>query len=147
MKKIDGTAIISIETLDELREREQWYNSLRETLKGIVADIETEEYEKEIKKIDDSPDEISDEELDELIKKATGTVKIVINENVIRKLIAEFIDETKSDVHYAISEMSTEELKTIPLIIPRGQQSKGGKQEKKYMRNVRGIYDRRKMRP
>lgn len=85
---------------------------------------------KEIKKIDDSPDEISDEELDELIKKATGTVKIVINENVIRKLIAEFIDETKSDVHYAISEMSTEELKTIPLIIPRGQQSKGGKQEK-----------------
>lgn len=124
MKKIDGTAIISIETLDELREREQWYNSLRETLKGIVADIETEEYEKEIKKIDDSPDEISDEELDELIKKATGTVKIVINENVIRKLIAEFIDETKSDVHYAISEMSTEELKTIPLIIPRGQQSR-----------------------
>ena len=98
MKKIDGTATISIETLDELREREQWYNSLRETLKGIVADIETEEYEKEIKKIDDSPDEISDEELDELIKKATGTVKIVINENVIRKLIAEFIDETKSDV-------------------------------------------------
>lgn len=130
MKKIDGTATISIETLDELREREQWYNSLRETLKGIVADIETEEYEKEIKKIDDSPDEISDEELDELIKKATGTVKIVINENVLRKLIAEFIDETKSDVHYAISEMSTEELKTIPLIIPRGQQSKGGKQEK-----------------
>jgi hypothetical protein len=113
MKKIDGTATISIETLDELREREQWYNSLRETLKGIVADIETEEYEKEIKKIDDSPDEISDEELDELIKKATGTVKIVINENVLRKLIAEFIDETKSDVHYAISEMSTEELKTI----------------------------------
>lgn len=95
MKKIDGTATISIETLDELREREQWYNSLRETLKGIVADIETEEYEKEIKKIDDSPDEISDEELDELIKKATGTVKIVINENVLRKLIAEFIDETK----------------------------------------------------
>ena len=32
MKKIDGTATISIETLDELREREQWYNSLRETL-------------------------------------------------------------------------------------------------------------------
>lgn len=25
MKKIDGTATISIETLDELREREQWY--------------------------------------------------------------------------------------------------------------------------
>ena len=39
MKKIDGTATISIETLDELREREQWYNSLREKLKGIVADI------------------------------------------------------------------------------------------------------------
>ena len=139
MKKIDGTATISIETLDELREREQWYNSLRETLKGIVADIETEEYEKEIKKIDDSPDEISDEELDELIKKATGTVKIVINENVLRKLIAEFIDETKSDVHYAISEMSTEELKTIPLIIPRGQQSKGGKQEKIYAKCARYI--------
>jgi len=107
-----------------LREREQWYNSLRGTLKGIVADINTEEYEKEMKKIDDSPDEISDEELNELIKRATRTVKIVLNENILRKLIVEFIDDTKSEVHFAISEMSAEELKAIPLIIPSGQQSK-----------------------
>lgn len=124
MRKIDGTATISIEELDHLREREQWYNSLRGTLKGIVADINTEEYEKEMKKIDDSPDEISDEELNELIKRATRTVKIVLNENILRKLIAEFIDDTKSEVHFAIGEMSAEELKAIPLIIPSGQQSK-----------------------
>ena len=124
MRKIDGTATISIEELDHLREREQWYNSLRGTLKGIVADINTEEYEKEMKKIDDSPDEISDEELNELIKRATRTVKIVLNENILRKLIVEFIDDTKSEVHFAISEMSAEELKAIPLIIPSGQQSK-----------------------
>lgn len=122
MRKIEGTATISIEELDRLREREQWYNSLRGTLKGIVANIDTEEYDKEMKKIDDSPDEISDEELDALIKQAARTVKIVLNENILRKLVVEFIDDTKSEVHYAISEMSTEELKEIPLIIPSGQQ-------------------------
>lgn len=122
MRKIEGTATISIEELDRLREREQWYNSLRGTLKGIVANIDTEEYDKEMKKIDDSPDEISDEELDALIKQVARTVKIVLNENILRKLVVEFIDDTKSEVHYAISEMSTEELKEIPLIIPSGQQ-------------------------
>lgn len=131
MRKIEGTATISIEELDHLREREQWHSSLRGTLKGIVADIDTEEYDKEMKKIDDSPDEISDEELDALIKQAARTVKIVLNENILRKLVIDFIDDTKSEVHYAISEMSTEELKEIPLIIPSGQQLQGGQQEKK----------------
>lgn len=123
MRKIEGTATISIEELDRLREREKWYDSLRGTLKKIVAKIDTEEYDKEMRKIDDSPDEISDEELDAIIKQATKTVKIVINENILRKLVIELIDETKSDVHYAISEMSTEELKEITLIIKTGQQS------------------------
>ena len=117
MRKIDGTATISIEELDRLREREQWYDHLRAKLKNIVANLDTEEYDKEMKKIDDSPDEISDEELDELIKQAAGTVKIIINGEILRKLVSEFIDDTKSEVHYAIGEMSTEELKEIPLII------------------------------
>ena len=117
MRKIEGTATLSIEELERLRECEQWNNSLRGTLKGIVANIDTEEYDKEMKKIDDSPDEISDEELDELIKQAAGTVKIIINGEILRKLVSEFIDDTKSEVHYAISEMSKEELKGIQLII------------------------------
>lgn len=117
MRKVEGTATISIEELDRLREREQWYDNLRGKLKHIVEKIDTEEYDKEMKKIDDSPDEISDEELDALIKQAAGTVKIIINGTILRKLVGEFIDETKSEVHYAISEMSTEELKEIPLII------------------------------
>ena len=37
MRKIDGTATISIEELDRLREREQWYDHLRAKLKNIVA--------------------------------------------------------------------------------------------------------------
>lgn len=123
MRKIEGTATISIEELDRLRECEQWYNSLRGTLKGIVANIDTEEYDKEMKKIDDSPDEISDEELNALVKQAARNAKIVLNENILRKLVIDFIDDTKSEVHYAISEMSTEELKEIPLIIQNGQQS------------------------
>lgn len=117
MRKVEGTATISIEELDRLREREQWYNDLRGKLKNIVGKLDTEEYDKEMKKIDDSPDDISDEELDALIKQAAGTVKIILNGEIIRKLIIEFIDDTKSEVHYAISEMSTEELKEIPLII------------------------------
>lgn len=117
MRKVEGTATISIEELDRLRECEQWYNHLRGKLKNIVEKLDTEEYDKEMKKIDDSTDDISDEELEALIKQAAGTVKIILNREIIQKLIIEFIDDTKSEVHYAISEMSTEELKEIPLII------------------------------
>ena len=37
MGKVEGTATISIEELDRLREREQWYNDLRGKLKNIVG--------------------------------------------------------------------------------------------------------------
>lgn len=41
MRKVEGTATISIEELDRLREREQWYNDLRGKLKNIVGKLDT----------------------------------------------------------------------------------------------------------
>ena len=124
--KFSGDLKEAIEKAEkELKEKEgttqwlflKWQYDNAKKLKNIVGKLDTEEYDKEMKKIDDSPDDISDEELDALIKQAAGTVKIILNGEIIRKLIIEFIDDTKSEVHYAISEMSTEELKEIPLII------------------------------
>lgn len=101
MRKVEGTATISIEELDRLREREQWYNDLRGKLKNIVGKLDTEEYDKEMKKIDDSPDDISDEELDALIKQAAGTVKIILNGEIMgewrpRYVIWENVKNVKS---------------------------------------------------
>jgi len=121
MRKIDGTATISIEEFDELREHEKWFNELRSNVRGLVEKIDTEQYDREMKKIDDMGD-VTDEEIDRLVKKAAGTLKITVSDKIIRKLIREYIDEEKSDVHYAVSEMTNKELEQIPLFLDGGQQ-------------------------
>ena len=101
MRKVEGTATISIEELDRLREREQWYNDLRGKLKNIVGKLDTEEYDKEMKKIDDSPDDISDEDFDRakavqerngkyykaLYDQAGNSIAVPIFESIFRKII------------------------------------------------------------
>ena len=131
MKKIEGTATISIETLDGLREREKWFSDLRRDVKRLVERIDTEEYSKREKQIDDMSD-MTDEEFERLIKEAQKTIRIIVSEKALRKLIYDFIDGEKSDCHYAIQEMTTEEFAGIPLILESLQRMEqtGGQQDR-----------------
>lgn len=134
MRDIEGTATISIKELDKLRQREQWHTDLMRRTKALVKDVETQEYDEECKKIDEMG-AIEDEELEKMLQEARKTLKVIVSETVLRKLIHEYIDETKSDVHYELSDMSDEDFGAIQIILESRQQESGadaaGQQDKK----------------
>ena len=120
MSFIEGTATISLETLDDLRECKASYRNIRNTASGLIERIDSEQYEKKQKEID-AIKEISNDELTRLLNEARSTLKIVVNMGCLRRLIREFMDSEKSDAHYEISEMSKEEFEKIPLIFEQEQ--------------------------
>lgn len=114
MKVIEGTATIGLETLDNLRQREQLFSELRRDVKKLIKTIDTEEYEKRQNQIDDMRN-VSDEEFNRLEKEAAMSLKIIISDKVLRKLIREYIDE--SEINYGMYDMTEEEFSKIPLIL------------------------------
>ena len=120
MSVIEGTATISIETLDSLREYEALFKSVRGSASGLIERVDSEQYEKKCKEIDAMKD-ISDDDITRLLKEARSTLKIVVNMGCLRRLIREFVDSEKSDAYYEISEMSKEEFAKIPLILESGK--------------------------
>lgn len=123
MSYIEGTVTISLETLDSLREKEELFKSIRNSASGLIERIDSEQYEKKQKEIDEIK-EISDAELTRLLREARSTLKIVVNMGCLRRLIREFVDSEKSDAHYEISEMSREEFAKIPLILESEQKKR-----------------------
>lgn len=130
MNNIEGTVTISIETLDKLREYEELFKSVRGTASRLIQRIDSEQYEKMCKKIDAMKD-VSDDDLTRLLKEAEGTLKIVVSEGCLRKLIREFMDSEKSEVHFELDEMTKEEFARIPLILESRQhpEQTGGQQD------------------
>lgn len=123
MTYIEGKVTISLETLDSLRESEALYRSIRNTAYGLIERIDSEQYGEKCKEID-AMKEISDDDLTRLLNEARKTLRIVVSAGCLRRLIREFIDCEKSDVHYEISEMSREEFAKIPLILESEQKKK-----------------------
>lgn len=121
MRKVEGTATISIEELDKLRERETWYTEIHREAKGLIENIDSARFDELMKRIDDMPNDISDDEVDGLCKEAAGTLRIIVSERHLRNLIREHIEEVKSECHYAISEMTKEEFEVIPLSLGKEQ--------------------------
>lgn len=94
MSVIEGTATISIETLDSLREYEALFKSVRGSASGLIERVDSEQYEKKCKEIDAMKD-ISDDDITRLLKEARSTLKIVVNMGCLRRLIREFVDSEK----------------------------------------------------
>ncbi len=67
MKKIEGTATISIEQLDNLRQQEEFFSNMQRVVKSLIQSIDTEEYDKRAKQIDNMGN-MPDEEFERLIK-------------------------------------------------------------------------------
>lgn len=131
MRKIEGTATISIEQLDDLRQQQDFFSNMQRDVKGLVQSIDTEEYDKRVKQIDDMSD-MPDEKFERLIKEAAGALRVVVSEKSLRKLIHEYIDDEKSEQRYILSEMTEEEFEKIPLILESAQRSEqtGGQQDR-----------------
>ena len=120
MSVIEGTVTISLETLDNLREYEALFKSVRGSASGLIERVDSEQYEKKCKEINAMKD-ISDDDLTRLLKEAAGTLQIIVSAGRLRRLIREFIDSEKSDVYYELAKMTKEEFSRIPLILESGQ--------------------------
>lgn len=131
MSFIEGTATISIETLDSLRENEKLFKSIKNNASGLIERIDSEQYEKKQKEID-AIKEISDDDLTRLLREARSALRIIVSTGCLRRLIQEFMDSEKSNAHYELSEMTKEEFAKIPLVLESGQRLEraGGQQEK-----------------
>lgn len=123
MSVIEGTVTISLETLDELREYETLFKSVRGFASGLIEKIDSEQYEKKCREIDEMKD-VSDDDLSRLLKEAAGTLQIIVSTGCLRRLIREFMDSEKSDMHYELSEMTKEEFARIPLILESAQRKR-----------------------
>ena len=120
MSVIEGTATISLETLDCLRENEDLLKSVRFTASKLIERIDSEQYEKKCKEINEMSF-VSGSDIKRLYKEAEGTLQIVVSTRPLRRLIRDFMDSEKSNTHYEISEMTEEEFAKIRLVLESRQ--------------------------
>lgn len=125
--QIEGTATISLETLDELRKKaesaEEAWKKVRTFEKEVMAvySFEAEAYNEELKKID-SDRSLSDEQAMKKISEAmTEHLKIVVDAEALKKLIRRHINGRESEEHSDIEYATDKELKDIQVML-KGQQ-------------------------
>lgn len=125
--QIEGTATISLETLDRLRtEAGTADKMLKENVKiteevMAVYSFEAEVYHDALEKIDNTP-KLTDQQI---MKKISETMvkylKIVVDEEALKRLIRSHINVEKSEEHKDIKNATEKELKGIQVIL-KGQQ-------------------------
>lgn len=120
---MEGTATISLKTLDELRakvkEAEQAKKRNEQFAKKLMDcyGFDTEEYDKALKEIDNNRG-LTDKQCSKLVSEAmTKYLKIVIDPEELKELIREYIDEEASDEHLDIAKTSMKELKQIQVVL------------------------------
>lgn len=125
--QIEGTATISLETLDRLRtEAGTADKMLKENVKITeevmgVYNFEVEEYREELKKIDNNP-RLTDIQITKKVSEAlVKYLKIVVDEEALKRLIRSHIDVEESEEHMDIRNATEKELKGIQVVL-KGQQ-------------------------
>lgn len=123
MIQIEGTATISLATLDELRSKAAMAEKLLEGNVKITEEVmaiysfETEEYREELKKIDNNPG-LTDKQIMKKVSEAmVKHLKIVVDEYALKKFIRSHIDVTKSEEHADIKNATEKELEGIQVVI------------------------------
>jgi hypothetical protein len=120
---MEGTATISLDTLDELRakaeeaetekKRSDWFAKKLMNCYGF----DTEAYDKALKEIDNDRN-LTDKQCSKLVREAmVKHLKIVIDPEELKELIQEYIDEEASDEHLDIAKASMKELKQIQVVL------------------------------
>lgn len=96
---MDGTATISLDTLDELREKAEEARLATNRSKKFTSklmdcyEFDTEKYNKALKEIENKED-LTDKQCSKLIREAmVKHLKIVVDPEMLKELIQEYIDE------------------------------------------------------
>lgn len=132
---MEGTATISLDTLDELRKKAEEAETEKKRSGWFVKKLmncygfDTEAYDKALKEIDNIRD-LTDKQCSKLVREAmVKHLKIVIDQEELKELIQEYIDEEASDEHLDIAKASAKELKQIQIVM-RGGAEEGEKPDK-----------------
>lgn len=127
--QIEGTATISLKTLDELRKKaesaEEAWKKVRTFEKEVMAvySFEAEAYNEELKKID-ADKSLTDRQVFNKVSKAMAEhLKIVVDEEALKKLIRRHINGRESEEHSDIEYATDKELKDIQVML-KGQQER-----------------------
>lgn len=125
--QIEGTATISLETLDKMRKEAEMADEILKKYVGLTEEVmaiygfETEAYYKELAKIDNNP-KLTDRQIAQKLSKAmVQYLKIVVDAEALKRFIKLHIDPKKSDEHADIENATEKELKGIQVIL-KGQQ-------------------------
>lgn len=120
---MDGTATISLDTLDELREKAEEARLATNRSKKFTSklmdcyEFDTEKYNKALKEIDDK-EGLTDKQCSKLIREAmVKHLKIVVDPEMPKELIREYIDEEISNEHTDIARATLKELKQIQVVL------------------------------
>lgn len=119
---MEGTATISLDTLDELRAKAEEAETEKKRSDWFVKKLmncygfDTEAYDKALKEIDNDRN-LTDKQCSKLVREAVKHLKIVIDPEELKELIQEYIDEEASDEHLDIAKASMKELKQIQVVL------------------------------
>lgn len=125
--QIEGTATISLETLDRLRTEAGTADKM---LKGnvkiteeimAVYSFETEAYHDALEKIDNTPKLTDQQTMKKISEAMVKYLKIVVDEEALKSLIRAHINVKKSEEHRDIKNATEKELKGIQVVL-KGQQ-------------------------
>ena len=126
--QIEGTATISLKTLDELRQQAESAKEAKEKVQAIAEEVmavysfEAETYNEELKRIDNNR-KLTDEQIMKQISKAmVKHLKIVVDAEALKRFIKLHINSEKSDEHADIENATAKELQGIQVIL-KGQQA------------------------
>lgn len=125
--QIEGTATISLETLDKMRREAEMADEILKKYAGLteevmaVYDFEAETYHEELKRIDNNR-KLTDEQIMKQVSKAmVKHLKIVVDAEALKRFIKLHIDPKESDEHADIKNATAKELQGIQVIL-KGQQ-------------------------
>lgn len=120
---MEGTATISLDTLDELKAKAEEAETEKKRSDWFVKKLmncygfDTEAYDKALKEIDNDRN-LTDKQCSKLVREAmVKHLKIVIDPEELKELIQEYIDEEASDEHLDIAKASMKELKQIQVVL------------------------------
>lgn len=133
--QIEGTATISLETLDRMRKEAEIADEILKKYSGLKEEVmalysfETEAYHEELKRIDDNP-KLTDQQIMKKISEAmVKHLKIVIDAEALKRFIKLYIDPKESYEHADIKNTTAKELQGIQVIL-KGQQASQEQEER-----------------
>lgn len=128
MEKIKGTVTLDLEVFDRIRQQAENYNpnakeeakqEFRKEIMKLIAGFDDEEYIKRLKLIDDTDADASDSKISKMFDESLSTLRIIVNERQLKRMIRKYIDQAASDTHEDIKKASDSVLERIQIVLKK----------------------------